>query len=223
LSLFATEVLPSCPNATLTLVGDGPDHDDFRAHAERLGITENTCFPGEIPVAKMVNWYAHGDVFAYSSLSETYGQVVSEALWCGLPVVAFDDKMGVAGQVSSGQDGFLVEPGPDEEAGNAEFGARVLELLHDPEQRRTMGEQAGRLARLRSDPNQCISRLYAALESARLHCSKARPWESATRWQKFAPKFRMAALHGLVLTLGLLRKPATLNRNGARPIGWDSL
>ena len=40
-------------------------------------------------------WYRHADVFVYTSLSETYGQVVSEALWCGLPVVAFVDDKGV--------------------------------------------------------------------------------------------------------------------------------
>ena len=223
LNLFATEVRPRCPEATLTLVGDGPDHEEFIAQAERLGLADVTHFPGEVAIKDIAEWYGYADVFAYTSLSETYGQVVSEALWTGLPVVAFDDQMGVAGQISHGRDGFLLAPGPDTEEANREFGLHLVQLLQQPELRAGMGAEARRLARHRSDPGQCVSRLYDALASARVNCSQKRPWESASKWSKVQPKIRMALLHGLVFGLGLLRKPVKLNRNGVRQQGWDTI
>ena len=100
LRIFAEHLLPRVEGISLTLVGDGPDHDALRGLADELGIGGHTNFVGEKALSEMSGWYRHADIFVYGSLSETYGQVVSEALWCGLPVVAFDDGMGVAGQVS---------------------------------------------------------------------------------------------------------------------------
>ena len=40
LELFARMVAPAVPDATLTLIGDGPDHDAFRLAAESLGVAE---------------------------------------------------------------------------------------------------------------------------------------------------------------------------------------
>ncbi len=55
---------------------------------------------------------------------------MSEALWSGLPVVAFVDDKGVSDQVIHGSDGYLVDP--TRPASDKEFGARVCGLLSDP-------------------------------------------------------------------------------------------
>ncbi|MFO0673170.1 MAG: glycosyltransferase [Polyangiaceae bacterium] len=51
-------------------------------------------FPGEVPFTKMTDFYAHADVFVHASLSETYGNVMGEALWCGTPTVSFRRRYG---------------------------------------------------------------------------------------------------------------------------------
>jgi hypothetical protein len=83
IEVFAKWIAPAVPEATLTLVGDGPDHDLFRAHAVAHGVADRTFFPGEFSVKEIPSFYRFADLFVYASLSETYGQVVSEALWCG--------------------------------------------------------------------------------------------------------------------------------------------
>src|SRR5207244_3838398 len=128
---FGRCVGPTVRESTLPLVGDGQEHDSFRANVLRLGVMERTHFMGERPVTETPRWYRHADLFVYTSLSETYGQVVSEALWCGLPVVAFADGMGVSQQVTDGQDGVLVPPAPDLEA-DRRFAAEVTALLRSP-------------------------------------------------------------------------------------------
>ncbi len=217
--LFAREILPHAPDASLTLVGDGPDHDAFVALARSLGVAERVHFPGEYPVGQVSRFYRHADVFVYASLSETYGQVVSEALWCGLPVIAFEDVMGVSQQIDPGKNGALIAPGPDEARADQRFAAETLALLQNPNARRALGEQAARLAHERSDPDLCIMRYYAAFLEARTHCAAS--WRPAGVSTRALNLVRWAGVHALLSGLSHLRPPAVLNRHGRRQPGWE--
>ncbi|MCU0672500.1 MAG: glycosyltransferase [Myxococcota bacterium] len=218
LGIFAHHVLPACPDATLTLVGDGPDHALFVRTAEELGIADRTFFVGEQGLVSMPTWYAHADLFVYASLSETYGQVVTEAAWCGLPAVAFSDEMGVSGQIVSGVDGELVSPGPHEDDADVDFGARVVRLLREPLRRRAYAIEAARRARLRADPGHCVARYYDAFEAAREHAR--RTFRRPTRPEELGLLSRWTGVHAVALGLGLLRAPAVLNRNHAATPAW---
>lgn len=220
LEIFAMKIAPSAPNATLTLIGDGPDHDSFVAQATRLGVGERVFFPGEFPVTEVARYYGHADVFVYTSLSETYGQVVSEALYCGLPVVAFDDDMGVAHQLREAPHA-LVAPGPDLDASNELFARAVIELLNAPARRRTLGERAARIARERTNPELAIALYYDAFLSAHEHCRKH--WEPRPASSRGLDLARWAAFHALVAGLGHVRQPARINRHGRRQPNWNEL
>ena len=218
---FAAHIYPKVPEATLTLVGDGPDHDSFRALAERLGVADRTFFPGEHGLTDIPRFYRHGDVFLYQSLSETYGQVVSEASWCGLPVVAFADDKGVSQQVQDGTTGLLIEPGPVEAEANRIFAHHVVELLHNRVYRHTLADRAQRVTRNRTHPDHCIRRYYDAFDSARQHCAATREARIAQVTASYACLARWATVQTALAGLGCLRAPATLNRHGRRPPGWD--
>jgi glycosyltransferase involved in cell wall biosynthesis len=217
LDVFAREIAPKSPHATLTLVGDGPDHDLFKAHARRLGVFDRCLWPGEISLTDMPAWYRHADVFLYTSLSETYGQVISEALWCGLPVVAFEDHMGVSDQVAHAFDGFLVDP--DASDADAALGHHTNQLLSEPELRRRMAEHAETRGRHRSDPLSCVRAYEAALAAAQEH-AKANPAAPAPLLGN-ASVLRWTMIHTLLAALGLVRAPAVLNRHNRRPPDWD--
>ncbi|MCB9600396.1 MAG: glycosyltransferase [Sandaracinus sp.] len=218
LALFARHVAPLRPDATLTLVGDGPDHDLFVEAAEQLGIADRCFFAGEQSLVSMPTWYAHADLFVYASLSETYGQVVTEASWCGLPSVAFADGMGVSGQIVDGVDGELVEPGPDERAADADFGARVVRLLREPLRRRAFALEAKRRAHLRAEPRRCVARYYEAFGEARDHARRS--FVTPSRPHELRLLGRWTGVHAVALGLGLLRAPAVLNRNNAATPSW---
>lgn len=220
LDIFAREVAPHVPEATLTLVGDGADQDSFKRRAEKLGIADKCFWPGEFSVADVRTWYAYGDVFVYASMSETYGQVVSEAMYCGLPVVAFDDDAGVAQQIRHERDGFLFAPGPDEDAANVTFGAEVVRLLKEPARRRAFAEAAVRSARLRTDPERVINLYYSAFEQARRHRDQAQV--SDTLLGRAKPIARWTAMHSLVGMLSMVRPASVLNRHGRKQPTWDA-
>lgn len=218
LTIFARLIVPAVPDATLTLVGDGPDHDTFRATAVELGVGDRTFFPGEQSLAEVGAYYQNADLFVYTSLSETYGQVVSEALFSGLACVAFADGMGVSQQIESGKTGVLVPPGPDEAAADWRFASEVAALLRDSRRRRALGARARRSAEARADLERSVERYYAAFERARRHLDESGPVERSAG----AGLWRWTALHMATAALGTLRKPALVNRNGRRPPGWDS-
>jgi glycosyltransferase involved in cell wall biosynthesis len=217
LQIFAERIAPHEPEATLTLVGDGPDHDYFRKCADDFGIADRCFWPGEISLPDMPAWYRHSHVFVYTSLSETYGQVVSEALWCGLPAVAMADGMGVSDQIQHGEDGFLVDP----EAPDADqcFASRVLDLLRDEPLRASCAEQARRNAHRRSDPQRCIEAYEQTLTVAQRHLE--RTFTSPNWLQRVFPRVYMTFLHLLLAVLGCIRPPATVNRHGRRQPQWN--
>jgi phosphatidylinositol alpha 1,6-mannosyltransferase len=68
----------------VALVGDGPD----RARLEQLFEGLPVTFVGLLHGADLASAYASGDVFAFPSDTETFGNVVLEAMASGLPVVA---------------------------------------------------------------------------------------------------------------------------------------
>jgi 1,2-diacylglycerol 3-alpha-glucosyltransferase len=202
-------------------VGDGPDHDEFRALARRLGVEDRTFFPGEFPVTEMVNWYQHADLFVYTSLSETYGQVVSEALWCGLPVVALADGMGVSQQIVDGQSGILVQPGPDPNLSNWRFGSEVLGLLRHGERRARLGAAGAAWTREHCAPERGVAAYYSAFRYAKEHLERARSLKKGSRARGALAHW--SGVHAFLALLGCLRAPAVVNRHGRRQPGWEEL
>ena len=90
----------------LVVVGDGP------ARARLAAAHPAATFVGTKRGAELAACYASADAFLFPSLSDTFGNVVLEALASGLPVVSFDCAA-AAEHVSDGVSGRLVVPGDE--------------------------------------------------------------------------------------------------------------
>jgi glycosyltransferase involved in cell wall biosynthesis len=172
--VFARHVVQVLPEATLTMLGLGPDTDYYRRVAREEGVQDRVFFTGEVPFTQMTDFYAYADVFVHASLSETYGNVMGEALWCGTPTVAFADGMGVSAQIKDGVNGVLLSPGKGvvgEAEADAAFGRAVVELWRDPQQRSQLGKAAARMARERCSPRAVEQKIADAFQHAQDHAA----------------------------------------------------
>jgi glycosyltransferase involved in cell wall biosynthesis len=221
LEIFAKFVAPVVPHATLTLVGDGPDRDTFMALALRMGVENRVFFAGEQPLAAIPAFLRHADVFVYTSLSETYGQVVSEAQWCRLPVVALADGMGVSQQVEHERTGLLIDPNGDPEQVKWRFAKAVLRLLHEPRERERLLREAAEQVRRRARPELSVARYYEAFATARRHLEQSTKLDPRPPMSEMRSLARWTGLHLTLAGVGLLRPPTTVNRNGTRQPNWD--
>lgn len=215
--IFAKHVAPKHPTATLFFVGDGPDTGSYKVLARRLGVENRVVFVGEVAFSSMPDFYRHADLFLHVSLSETFGNVLGEALWCGAPAVAFADGMGASAQVADGVNGRLVPPagllrGDDE--GDEAFGAAVLSLLTDEERRVTYAAGAARRARDLHAPHVIEQKLVDAFQAARDHArsSGLKPLVEGSKFAQWRETMRClrswAGYQGSIYLSGYLRPRA---------------
>ena len=221
LEVFAKFIAPVAPDASLTLVGDGPDRDNFMALSRELGIEGRVFFAGEQPLGAIPAFLRHADIFVYTSLSETYGQVVSEAQWCRLPVVALADGMGVSQQVEHERTGLLVDPSGDPEQVKWRFAKAVLRLLREPRERERLACEAADCVRRRARSELSVARYYEAFAAARRHLERAAKAEPTVAMREMRSLARWTGLHLTLAGFGLLRAPGIVNRAGARQPNWD--
>jgi glycosyltransferase involved in cell wall biosynthesis len=140
------------PDLRLVFVGDGPQRAELQARCPQA------VFAGQRSGEDLAAHYASADLFLFPSLTETFGNVTTEAMCSGLPVVAFDRA--AAGQlIDDGRNGFLAVGEDERSFVDAARRAASAEL------RRVCGAAA--LECVRSlDWNDVVARFESVLEGA---------------------------------------------------------
>lgn len=141
------------PEARMVWVGDGPALPQLRA------VHPGHIFAGPRMGEDLARHYASADLFLFASLSETWGNVLGEAMASGLGVVAYR-RAAAASLVQHGENGM--SPAPGDEVG---FIASARLLAGDGDLRRRLGRQAS-LDLSRHDWESILDQLENALEQA---------------------------------------------------------
>lgn len=122
----------------LVIVGDGPALMEVQQRLAGLPVT----FTGYLSGESLAAAFASADIFAFPSRTETFGQVVLEAMASGLPVAGVLSE-GVCDLVNDGQTGFLLdELRLNEEGRVAAYRARLAQLIADKQLRDAMSKAA---------------------------------------------------------------------------------
>ena len=127
-------------DARLVIFGEGPDESALHALAQRMNIHSRIDWRGW--VASPHPLMAECDVFVMTSRWEGFGNVIVEAMACGLPVVSTDCESGPREILADGEYGILVPVGDSKAVATA-----IRRFAADPDMRATL--RARGLARAR--------------------------------------------------------------------------
>ncbi len=130
-------VLPTHPEARLTLVGDGPARAMAETKAAELGIAAAVTFAGFQSQGRVAALLEEADMLVLPSFAEGVPVVLMEAMASRIPVIA-SRVAGVQELVEDGVAGFTVPPGDVDT-----LAERMARLMADP----VMAAQMGRAGR----------------------------------------------------------------------------
>ena len=103
--------------ARLLILGVGPFEEKLRRQARQLGMEDALILAGFVPDVRPYLERSTG--FALSSVHESFGLVLLEALACGLPVASYDCPTGPRELLDGGRLGRLIQPGDEAALGQA--------------------------------------------------------------------------------------------------------
>ncbi len=133
-------VVQQCPEAHFLIVGDGPRKSSLMQLTQDLGLARNVHFLGFRRDMGNVLRAVELNVLASKPEQETLSVAVIEAMVAGIPTISSD--VGFMREIIiPGKTGYLVRVGDHQD-----LARRIVELLANPELRRTMAEEARTLA-----------------------------------------------------------------------------
>ena len=137
------DLIKKQPNALLVVAGEGPAEASLHALSKELNLEDNIKFIGYLDRNTELNaCYQSADVFVFSSLSETQGLVLLEAMAQSTPVVAIAE-LGTKSILVEGE-GALIAPHDE-----VIFADKVHAVLSDKAHRNVLGKAAYHYAKTR--------------------------------------------------------------------------
>ena len=94
-------------NVGLVILGEGKERKNLEELIDNLGLDGKVFMPGVVD--NPYSWLAHGKIFVLCSQYEGFGNVIIEAMACGIPTVATDCPSGPGEIIKHGVTGLLVE------------------------------------------------------------------------------------------------------------------
>jgi len=125
-------ILPKYPSAKFIMLGEGPLKLNIKSFVKNSPqLRSSVIFPA---FAEKINeYYAAANVFAFTSICEGFGYVLTEAMACGIPVVA--SNQGSPPEVV-GDAGLFFQTGDSND-----LSQKILTVLSDKALARKMGQK----------------------------------------------------------------------------------
>lgn len=129
------QVLQQLPQTLFVIAGEGPSLEHLKQLSEKLGTRDNIRFVGYLDRnTTLLDCYRAGNVFVFSSRTETQGLVLLEAMACGVPVVS-TAELGTRDILLPQRGALVVEEDVDQ------FAATVQQVLEMPDLQRRMSRE----------------------------------------------------------------------------------
>jgi teichuronic acid biosynthesis glycosyltransferase TuaC len=134
---IAIEALTKLPaNVFLIIAGSGPERTSLEELTQKLGVTAQVLFTGQLKNSELRSWYSAADALVLCSSREGWANVLLESMACGTPVVATSIP-GTCEVVCSPQAGMLANQRTPEC-----LAATIASLLSNPPSRQAVRNHA---------------------------------------------------------------------------------
>lgn len=152
--------------ARLVIAGDGEMRQTWEKCAKALHLENNVEFLGAVPWSEMPSLYRSADAFLFTSLRDSYGMQVLEAMGHGLPILTLDHQ-GVGTFVPP--DAGIKVPVTNPRETVRGIVSAIRELALDPQIRRSLGDAGRAFAETQTWERRAerMSKLYEEVLSAR--------------------------------------------------------
>lgn len=97
------------PDYKLKIIGHGPEENKLKKLTKKLYLNDSIEFLGRVPLEETLKHLKNSDIFILSSVEESFGRVLLEAMNYGLPIVS--TRIGGPSDIIKDEvNGFLVDP-----------------------------------------------------------------------------------------------------------------
>lgn len=123
------------PSWRLDIIGDGAQKNLLGDRIFAEGWTDCVKLHGFQDKTYINNLLSKSSIYLMSSITESFGIVLIEAMSHGLPCVAFDSAEGATELIEDGKNGFLISYRNKEE-----YAKKVIELIQNKKERTQLGK-----------------------------------------------------------------------------------
>jgi glycosyltransferase involved in cell wall biosynthesis len=155
----AKHIVKEFSQTMFVVVGDGPLKNNLRAHLEKMNLTGNFVFLGDVNEKVLPALYNCADVFVLPSIQEGQGIALLEAQATAKPVVAFNVG-GVREAVLDKETGFLMKPD------SRLLAEAVMKLLASHSLREKMGSSGREFVSGKFSSDVCAQRMLKVYREA---------------------------------------------------------
>jgi glycosyltransferase involved in cell wall biosynthesis len=146
---------------TLLVAGSGPRSKELKAYAARLGVAAHVRFLGMVSPAAMIDLFERADAFVFTSLQDSLGTVMLEAMARAVPLITVDHQ-GAAAHIPDRA--TIRIPVRDPEEAVASLAATIRRLTNTGEELRRLSAASLDVARTHLWPKRAeyMNALYEA-------------------------------------------------------------
>lgn len=124
-------------NVRLNIIGDGSKREELQNKINSLGLSDIIKLHGYQNKEYINNYYENSSLFLMTSLSESFGLVLVEAMSYGLPCLAFDSAYGALEIITNDYNGYLIS-----KRDKQEYADKIIDLLSNREELKTLGNNS---------------------------------------------------------------------------------
>jgi GalNAc-alpha-(1->4)-GalNAc-alpha-(1->3)-diNAcBac-PP-undecaprenol alpha-1,4-N-acetyl-D-galactosaminyltransferase len=146
------------PEWVLRFLGDGPKWEEVKAKAAQSPKKNQIEFLGN--VNPIIPYYQDAGIFAFTSSSEGFPNVLGEAMSAACPVISFDCEAGPADLIEDQISGYLIEL-----KNHKDYIAKLKLLISDGAKRESFGAAARARMQRFKEPEICLNYLNFMLLS----------------------------------------------------------